>query len=110
MDLHQAALGQEDCDCKLRAVNELDADTYRLTIRSPILLVDSRFILSPSDSSLSLSLLAEIRCKPCSLFGVFNPGVSAGWTWTTGMGVLLLANEVELSLLMAVAFLGSRLE
>lgn len=51
--------------------------TYMLTILSPILLVDSRLMLSPSDSNLSLSLLAERRCKPCSGFGVRDPGVSA---------------------------------
>jgi len=76
--------------------------THRLIMRSPILLVDSRLMLSPSDSSLSLSLLAERRCKPCSGFGVRIPGESAGWIWTTGIGVSLLASEYAFPLLIAV--------
>ena len=59
-------------------------------------------MLSPSDSSLSLSLLAESRCEPCSWFGVRDPGVSAGWIWTTGIGVSRLASELDLSVLMVI--------
>ena len=79
----------------------MDGQTHRLIIRSPILLVDSRLMLSPSDSSLSFSLLAERRCEPCSGLGVRGADPSAGCTWTTGIGVSLLASELAFWLLMA---------
>ena len=72
---------------------------YRLIILSPILLEDGRLACSPSDSSLSLSLLAERRCaRRCSALGVRAWGArgvasSAGWICTTGTGASRLASE-----------------
>ena len=69
-----------------------------MNILSPILLEESRLMVSPSDSSLSLSLLAERRCEELlSGLGVgaseaVGVPVSAGCIWTTGMGVSRLAN------------------
>jgi hypothetical protein len=69
--------------------------TYRLNILSPILLPDSRVMVSPSDSNLSLSLLADRRCEVLvSAVGV--PSFDAPCTLTTGMGVSRFASESEL--------------
>lgn len=66
--------------------------TYRFIILSPILLVESRAMLSPRDSSLFMSLLAESRRDGClSVVGVLL--LDACWTWTTGMGASRFARD-----------------
>jgi hypothetical protein len=70
--------------------------THRFIILSPTLLLDSRLILSPSDSNLSLSLLADRRCEVgFSVVGV--PSFDACCTWTTGMGGPRFTNDSALS-------------
>jgi hypothetical protein len=77
--------------------------TYRLNILSPILLPDSRVMLSPNDSSLFLSFVADRRCEVLvSAFGVRLsdavgvPSFDAPCTLTTGIGVSRFASDSEL--------------
>lgn len=66
--------------------------TYRFIILSPILPAESRAVLSPRDSSLFMSLLAESRCDGgLSVVGVLL--FDACWTWTTGMGASRFARD-----------------
>jgi hypothetical protein len=70
--------------------------THRFIILSPTLLLDSRPMLSPSDSNLSLSLLADRRCEVgLSVVGV--PSFDACCTCTTGMGGPRFTNDSALS-------------
>ena len=55
------ARGKDIRDMQHHTKNLRIQTTYRFIILSPTLLLDSRLMLSPNDSSLSLSLLADSR-------------------------------------------------
>lgn len=78
---------------------------YMVNRRSETRLGDSgRPMLSPRDSSLSLSLLAETWCfEPSWVEGVGPWDASGAVMETTGMGVSRLTNEFDCSLLMVGA-------
>lgn len=83
--------------CKCEMACDSGECAYRFIILSPILLLESRVMLSPKVSSLCFSLLAESRrCdEPFSAVGV--PSFDACCTWTTGIGISRFAMDSELS-------------
>jgi hypothetical protein len=90
-----------DCSrCAASTTTSKLGTTHRFIILSPTLLLDSRLMLSPNDSNLSLSLLADRRCE-VGLSAVGVPLFDACCTWTTGMGVPRFTSESELSVAMA---------